>query len=244
MMKKIFLHVLAILFSMGLLAQEWQPELTYKWEPVPPVVTPGDGTAPPSDAIILFDGKNMDQWEKPDGEPVGWKLEEGVMTIVKGTGVIQTKQAFDDIQLHLEWRAPVEIEGEGQERGNSGVYFQGRYEVQILDCYENTTYVNGQTGSVYKQHIPLANACRPPGEWQAYDIIFVAPRFKENGSLFSPATVTVLHNGVLLQNHVTIQGTTEHIGLPAYKTHPLKQPLLLQDHSNPVSFRNIWVREL
>jgi hypothetical protein len=244
MMKKFFLYVLTILFSMGLLAQEWQPELTYKWEPVPPIVTPGDGTAPPSDAIILFDGSDMDQWEKPDGEPVGWKLEEGVMTIVKGTGVIQTKQAFDDIQLHLEWRAPVEIEGEGQERGNSGVYFQGRYEVQILDCYENTTYVNGQTGSVYKQHIPLANACRPPGEWQAYDIIFVAPRFKENGSLFSPATVTVLHNGVLLQNHVTIQGTTEHIGLPAYKTHPLKQPLLLQDHSNPVSFRNIWVREL
>jgi len=244
MIKKIFLHVLAIIFSMGLFAQEWQPELTYKWEPIPPVVTPGDGTAPPSDAIILFDGKNMDQWEKPNGEPVGWKLEEGVMTIVKGRGAIQTKQAFDDIQLHLEWRAPVEIEGEGQERGNSGIYFQGRYEVQILDCYENTTYVNGQTGSVYKQHIPLANVCRPPGEWQAYDIIFMAPRFKENGSLFSPATVTVLHNGVLLQNHVTIQGTTEHIGLPAYKTHPLKQPLLLQDHSNPVSFRNIWVREL
>ncbi len=244
MMKKIFLSVLAITYSLGMLAQEWQPELTYKWEPVPPVVTPGDGTAPPSDAIILFDGKNMNQWEKPDGEPVGWKLEDGVMTVVKGSGVIQTKQAFGDIQLHLEWSAPVEIDTVGQGRGNSGVYIQGRYEIQILDCYENTTYVNGQTGAVYKQHIPLANACRPPGEWQTYDIIFIAPRFKENGSLFSPATVTVLHNGVLLQNHVTIQGTTEHIGLPAYKTHPLKQPLLLQDHSNPVSFRNIWVREL
>jgi hypothetical protein len=166
------------------------------------------------------------------------------MTIVKETGSIQTKQSFGDMQLHLEWRAPAEIDTVGQGRGNSGVYIQGRYEVQILDCYENTTYVNGQTGAVYKQHIPLANACRPPGEWQTYDIIFVAPRFKEDSSLFSPATVTVLHNGVLLQNHAVILGTTENVGLPAYKAHPLKQPLLLQDHGNPVNFRNIWVREL
>jgi hypothetical protein len=243
-MKKFFLQVLAFLFSMGLLAQEWDPSLTYLWEPIPPVVTPGTGTSPPSDAIVIFDGTDMDQWEKPNGEPSGWKLEDGVMTVVKETGAIQTKQAFGDIQLHLEWRAPVEIEGEGQERGNSGVYLQGRYEVQILDCYNNTTYVNGQTAAVYKQHIPLANACRPPGEWQTYDIVFMAPRFNQGGSLFAPATVTVLHNGVLVQNHVTIQGTTEHIGLPAYKAHPLKQPLLLQDHGNPVSFRNIWVREL
>ena len=243
-MKKIFLQVLAFLFTMGLLAQEWHPSLTYLWEPVPPIVTPGNGTTPPSDAVILFDGTDMDQWEKPDGESAGWKLEDGVMTVDTGTGVIQTKQAFGDIQLHLEWRAPAEIEGEGQDRGNSGVYLQERYEVQVLDCYNNTTYVNGQTASVYKQHIPLANACRPPGEWQTYDIVFMAPRFNDNGSLFAPATVTVLHNGVLVQNHVTIQGTTEHIGLPAYKAHPLKQPLLLQDHSNPVSFRNIWVREL
>jgi hypothetical protein len=166
------------------------------------------------------------------------------MTVVKETGGIQTKQSFGDMQLHLEWRAPAEIEGEGQERGNSGVYIQGRYEIQILDCYGNTTYVNGQTGAVYKQHIPMANACRPPGEWQTYEIIFVAPRFKEDGSLFSPATVTVLHNGVLLQNHAVILGTTENVGLPAYKAHPLKQPIFLQDHGNPVSFRNIWVREL
>ncbi len=148
------------------------------------------------------------------------------------------------MQLHLEWRAPAEIEGEGQGRGNSGVYIQGRYEVQVLDCYENTTYPNGQTGSIYKQHIPLANACKPPGEWQTYDIIFMAPRFKEDSSLFTPATVTVLHNGVLILNHAVIKGTSEYIGLPAYKAHPLKQPLLLQDHGNPVSFRNIWVREL
>lgn len=244
MIKKTLLPVLAILFSMGVLAQEWQPSLTYQWKPVPPVVTPGDCTTPPSDAIILFDGTDMDQWEKPDGKPVGWKLADGAMTVVKETGSIQTKQSFGDMQLHLEWRAPEEVVGEGQGRGNSGVYIQSRYEIQILDCYENTTYVNGQTASVYKQHIPLVNACRPPGEWQTYDIIFMAPRFNEDGSLFTPATVTVIHNGVLVQNHVTIQGNTEHIGLPAYTAHPLKQPLMLQDHGNPVSFRNIWVREL
>jgi hypothetical protein len=243
-MKSILFNVLAISLSLGMVAQEWNPSLTYKWEPVPSVVTPGTGTSPPSDAVVLFDGTDMDQWMKTSGEPAGWKLEDGAMTVVKETGSIQTKQAFGDIQLHLEWKAPTVIEGEGQDRGNSGVYLQGRYEIQILDCYENTTYVNGQTASVYKQYIPLVNACRPPGEWQTYDIIFMAPRFNDNGSLFAPATVTVLHNGVLVQNHVQIQGNTEHIGLPAYKAHPLKQPLLLQDHGNPVSFRNIWVREL
>jgi hypothetical protein len=186
----------------------------------------------------------MDQWEKVDGGPVGWKLADGAMTVVKETGSVRTKQSFGDMQLHLEWRAPEKVEGEGQGRGNSGVYIQGRYEVQVLDCFENITYSNGQTGSIYKQHIPLANACRPPGKWQTYDIIFMAPRFNQNGSLFSPATVTVLHNGVLLLNHVVIKGNSEYIGLPAYKTHPLKQPLMLQDHGNPVSFRNIWVREL
>jgi hypothetical protein len=243
-MKKILLKLLAISCSLAMYAQEWHPSLTYQWEPVPPVITPGIGTAPPSDAVVLFDGTDMDQWERTDGQPVGWKLEDGVMTVVKGAGDIQTRQSFGDIQLHLEWRAPEKIEGEGQGRGNSGVYLQKRYEVQILDCYKNTTYVNGQTGAVYKQHIPLVNACRPPGEWQTYDIIFMAPRFNDNGSLFAPATVTVLHNGVLVQNHVTIMGNTEHIGLPAYKAHPLKQPLMLQDHNNPVSFRNIWIREL
>lgn len=244
MMKKIFLHILAVLFSMGMFAQEWDPVLTEVWEPVPPVITPGDGTAPPSDAIILFDGTDMDQWEKPNGDPVGWKMADGAMTVVKETGSIRTKQSFGDMQLHLEWRAPSEVVGEGQGRGNSGVYIQGRYEVQVLDCYENITYSNGQTGSVYKQHVPLANACRPPGEWQTYDIIFMAPRFKEDSSLFTPATVTVIHNGVLLLNHAVIKGTSEFIGLPAYKAHSLKQPLMLQDHGNPVSFRNIWVREL
>ncbi len=243
-MNKILIYVLALSCSLGMRAQEWHPSLTEVWEPVPPVVTPGDGTSPPSDAIILFEGTDMEQWQKPGGEPVGWKLEDGVMTVVKGTGAIQTKQSFADIQLHLEWRAPAKVEGEGQGRGNSGVYLQKRYEVQILDCYDNPTYVNGQTGSVYKQHIPLANACKPPGQWQTYDIVFTAPRFNEDSSLFSPGTVTVLHNGVLVLNHAVIQGNTQYIGLPAYKAHPLKQPLMLQDHDNPVSFRNIWVREL
>jgi hypothetical protein len=229
----------ALLFS-----QEWTPKLTQKYEPVPPVVIPGQNSSPPSDAIVLFDGRNLDEWESSDGGPVAWKLEDGAMTVVRGAGGIRTKRGFRDIQLHIEWRSPAEVVGDGQGRGNSGIYLQNRYEVQVLDSYENDTYVNGQAGAIYKQHIPLVNACRPPGEWQSYDIIYTAPRFKENGSLFSPATVTVLHNGVLIQNHVTIQGTTENLGLPKYEPFEPLQPIFLQDHGNPVSYRNIWVREL
>jgi len=232
--------------ALGLLAssQEWKPELTEKWEPVPPKVTPGEGTAAPSDAIILFDGKDLSKWEGENGGPVQWKVENGCFTVVPDKGSIQTKQSFGDVQLHIEWRAPFEVVGDGQNHGNSGVFLQKRYEIQVLDCYTNKTYVNGQTASVYKQYAPLVNACKPTGEWQTYDIIFMAPRFNENGTLFTPATVTVLHNGVLVQNHVTIQGTIEYKGLPAYEVHDIKQPLMLQDHGNPVSFRNIWVREL
>ena len=245
MMKKTLLFLTCSLIMAGLFAQdEWKPVLTEKWEPVPPKVTPGEGTAPPSDAIILFDGKDLSQWENADGEPAEWKIEDGIFTVEPGTGSIQTKQSFGDIQLHLEWRAPFEVVGDGQNHGNSGVFLQMRYEIQVLDCYENVTYSNGQTASVYKQHIPLVNACKPTGEWQTYDIIYMAPRFNEDGTLFAPATVTVIHNGVLVQNHVTIQGTIQYIGLPEYETHDLKQPLSLQDHGNPVSYRNIWVREL
>ncbi len=233
-----------MIFSGGLFSQEWTAELTEIFETAPEVVVPGEGTAPPSDAIVLFDGSGLDQWESVRGGPAEWKLGDGAVTVVKGTGDIRTKQGFGDVQLHVEWRTPAEVSGRGQDRGNSGVYLQELYEVQVLDSYENSTYVNGQAGAIYKQHIPLVNACRPPGVWQTYDIIFTAPRFREDGSLLSPAKMTVLHNGVLIQNHVTLLGPTENIGLPSYKAHDLKRPLMLQEHGNPVSFRNIWIREL
>jgi hypothetical protein len=237
---------LVYLLASGILAfsQEWKPGLTEKWEPVPPKVTPGEGTAAPSDAIILFDGKDLSKWESEKGGPAQWKVKDGCFTVIPDMGSIQTKQSFGDVQLHIEWRAPFEAKGDGQDHGNSGVYLQKRYEIQVLDCYTNTTYVNGQTASIYKQYAPLVNACKPTGEWQTYDIIFMAPRFNDNGTLFAPATITLLHNGVLVLNHVILQGATEYIGLPKYIAHDLKQPLLLQDHGNPVSFRNIWVREL
>ncbi len=223
--------------------QKGDPKLTEVWEPEPKVVTPGKNNAPPSDAIVLFDGQNFDEWVGADGE-VKWKIEDGAMTVVGKTGGISTKRAFGDVQLHIEWRSPKEVVGEGQGRGNSGVFFQQRYEVQVLDSYENRTYSNGQASSLYKQHIPLVNATLPPGEWQTYDIIFQGPLFKSDGSLGRPATVTVIHNGVLVQNHVTLEGLTRYIGRPSYEAHPEKLPISLQDHGNPVSFRNIWIREL
>lgn len=213
------------------------PTLTEVWEPVPEVVDASADRAP-SDAIVLFGGDDLAEW---NGE---WKIEEDAVTVVPGTGNLVTKRAFGDVQLHLEWRTPSVIEGEGQGRGNSGVFLMERYEVQVLDSYENATYSNGQAGSIYKQHIPLVNASQPPGEWQTYDIIFMAPRFDGNGAVSQPATVTVLHNGVLIQNHVEIEGTTAFIGEPKYEAHDAKAPLMLQDHTNPVSYRNIWIREL
>ncbi|HEC43611.1 MAG TPA: DUF1080 domain-containing protein [Bacteroides sp.] len=243
-MKNLNLFFAFILVSGSVFSQEWVPVLTEQWEPVPKIITPGNGSAPPSDAIVLFDGSSMDQWENPDGGPAGWEVKDGIITVVKGNGEIQTKKGFGDVQLHIEWRTPAEVVGEGQGRGNSGVFLQQRYEVQVLDNYENITYPNGQAGSVYKQHIPLVNACLPPGEWQTYDIIYTAPRFNENGTLFSPAKLTVLHNGVLIQNHISIKGPSEYIGQPPYEAHDIKQSLMLQEHSNPVSYRNIWLREL
>ena len=240
----LFSIMLFIFYSMSMQAQRPDHEVTDVWEPVPPVVTPGVGTAPPSDAIILFDGTGLDNWVDRNGNQAAWTVADGAMTVVPGTGDIWTKQGFGDVQLHLEWRTPDVIKGEGQGRGNSGVFLMGRYEVQVLDSYENATYPNGQAASVYKQHIPLVNACRPPGEWQTYDIIFMAPRFNEDGRIAIPARVTVIHNGVLVQNNVEIWGTTEFIGLPKYRAHSMKEPLRLQDHNDLVSFRNIWVREL
>ena len=243
-MEKVSLSITAALICLFAQSQEWKPQLTEKWEPVPPVVTPGSGTAPPSDAIVLFDGTGFEQWESTDSTPVKWELKDGIMTVIPGTPGIRTRQSFGDVQLHVEWRTPVEENRSGQGKGNSGIYLQSRYEVQVLDSYGNETYVNGQAGSIYKQYAPLVNACRPPGEWQTYDIIFTAPRFKENGILFTPATITVLQNGVLVQNNVQVRGPTVFIGLPEYKAHDLKMPLMLQNHRNPVSYRNIWLREL
>ena len=220
-----------------------RPELTEVWEPVPPKVDPGEPGRAPSDAIVLFDGSDLSAWTGRDGE-ARWSIEDGAFTVVKGTGDIATRRAFGDGQLHIEWRSPTEIVGEGQGRGNSGVFLMGLYEVQVLDSYENRTYSNGQAGSIYKQFIPEVNASRPPGEWQSYDIVFMAPRFAAGGSLEQPATMTVLHNGVLIQNHVTLRGPTVFIGEPAYQAHEPELPLTLQDHGNPVSFRNIWIREL
>lgn len=221
-----------------------KPEETEIWEPEPRMVTTYADRAP-SDAIVLFDGTSLDQWvsSNDSSSPAGWTVSAGAFTVVKGKGGIQTKQEFTDYQLHLEWRSPTEIVGESQGRGNSGVFMQGRYEVQVLDSYDNRTYSNGQAASIYKQRIPLVNATKAPGEWQTYDIIWTAPRFNADGILVSKARVTVIHNGVLVQNNVELDGTTEYIGIPKYKAHG-PGPIALQDHGNPVSFRNIWIRPL
>ncbi len=238
--------LILLLFSCMCFAQqeEIDPKLTEIWEPEPVVVTPGEGTAPPSDAIVLFDGTDLSKWRHEKGGEPKWIVKDGCFTVVKKTGSLVTKQVFGDIQLHVEWRTPAEVAGEGQGRGNSGIMLQGRYELQVLDSYNNRTYSNGQAGSIYKQHIPLVNACRKPGEWQTYDIVFIAPRFNENGTVRSPGRITVFQNGVLVQYNVEIKGTVAFRGKPKYTKHNPKEPLLLQDHGNPVSFRNIWVREL
>lgn len=247
-MSKYFSLLLALV-SAGAIAQPTNrdaldPKVTEVWDLKPKKITPSvNNSDAPSDAIVLFDGKNLSNWTSGNGGDAKWEVKDGAMTVVKGTGVIQTKQSFGDIQLHIEWRSPSVIEGEGQGRGNSGIFLQSRYELQVLDSYESVTYSNGQAGSIYKQHIPLVNACRKPGEWQTYDVIYTAPKFGESGRVISPAYITVLHNGVLIQNHVAINGGTQYKGLPVYEPHG-KAPITLQDHGNPVSYRNIWVREL
>lgn len=205
----------------------------------PPAVDPGP---PPSDAVILFDGTHLEAWEDEQGRPARWKLEDGAM-VVNGTGNLRTRRAFADCQLHIEWATPAKVEGEGQGRGNSGVFLMGRYEVQILDSWQNPTYFTGQAGAIYGQTPPLVNASRPPGHWQSYDIIFRAPRRDASGRVIQPARITVFHNGVLVQDHVEIRGST-YLDPPRYEPHPEKAPLMLQDHGNPVRFRNIWIREL
>jgi hypothetical protein len=216
---------------------------TEVWTPVPHIVSAPAGQAP-SDAIVLLDGKNLDAWASIKGGPAPWKLEGDAMVVTPRSGNIVTKASFGDVQLHMEFRTPAEVKGDSQGRGNSGIFFMGMYEVQVLDSFNNPTYVNGQAAAVYKQHIPLANASRPPGEWQTYDIVFVAPRFTAWGVVDTPARITVFHNGILAQHDVEVKGPTENRGYPGYKPHAAKLPIQLQDHNNPTAFRNIWVREL
>jgi hypothetical protein len=254
MKKTCCLLTLIIILSISLNAQSREQEdskLTEVWRPEPRVVTPGKTSQDaPSDAIVLFNGKDLSQWQREKGGDARWKLfpesagNAGYMQVTRGGGGIQTKQAFGDCQLHIEWRTPDTVKGEGQGRGNSGIFLMGLYELQVLDSYKNRTYSNGQAGSIYKQHIPLVNVCRPPGEWQTYDIIFTAPRFNTDSTVKSPARITVLQNGVLVQNNTSIIGGTRFVGIAYYVMHADKLPLLLQDHGNPVCYKNIWIREL
>jgi hypothetical protein len=231
----------------GEAAQPWKvhdPE-----RPQPPVVTPATPSAqeqpgkPPSDAVVLFDGKDLSQWRGDKGEPQ-WKVEDGYTEIVKGKGSLTSKESFGDCQLHVEWMSPNPGSGSDQARGNSGVFFCGRYEIQILDCYQNKTYADGTTGALYGQYPPMVNACLPPGQWQMYDIIWRAPRFDADKKLTRPARVTVVFNGVVVQDAAELVGPTAHKARPPYSAHPEKGPILLQDHGQPVRFRNIWVRPL
>lgn len=231
-------------------AQEpMRPGMSEYWTPQPPVVTPGDirTNSAPSDAVVLFDGRDLSAWmSSKSGGPAEWTVHDGVFTVDKKKGDIQTRESFENFQLHIEWCVPEGIEGTSQARGNSGVFLQNKYEIQILDCYENETYVNGQTGSVYKQTPPLANAMRKPGEWNVFDIIYSAPVFKKDGTYRVPPRVTVIQNGVVIQDNTTILGTTEYIGFPKVVEHGAG-PIRLQSHgdkSAPISFRNIWLREL
>jgi hypothetical protein len=233
------------------------PKLTEVWEPVPKVVTPPPAAATPipgpSDAIVLFDGKNLDEWVNVKGQtPATWLVQDGVMVVHKPSGNIETKRKFTNYQLHIEWRIPPDITGTNQARGNSGVFLASTgngdsgYELQVLDSYENKTYVNGQAASIYKQSPPLVNAMRKPGEWNVYDVVWTAPVFNADGTVKSPALVTVFHNGVLVQDHFALKGGTVYIGTPEYKPHG-PSPIKLQSHgdpSAPISFRNIWIRDL
>jgi hypothetical protein len=248
--------VVADAAAQGGAAAPGRPEDTEVWQPVPPVVAPRAdtiGRAPPADAIALFDGRNLDEWVNVrDGGAAGWVVNDGVLTVDKAAGNVETKRRFRDYELHLEWRVPEDITGTGQARGNSGLFLASTgggdrgYELQILDSYANATYVNGMAGSVYKQSIPLANASGKPGTWQAFDVVWTAPRFSSDGALLTPARVTAFFNGVLVQDDFELRGETVYIGAPSYTAHG-DSPIKLQAHNDPsapLGFRNIWVRTL
>jgi hypothetical protein len=236
------------IFAAGKEPREWP--IHDRNRPQPPVITAGEASTqdqagrPPSDATVLFDGKDLSQWESINGGPAKWNVGDGYFATTPKTGNIRTKQPFGDCQLHVEWATPSPPHGEDQDRGNSGVFLHSLYEIQVLDSYQSLTYPDGQAAAVYGQYPPLVNASRPPGQWQTYDIVFHGPRFEPDGKLRRPAYVTVLHNGVLVQDHVTIMGPTEHKQRPPYHVTPDKLPLMLQDHNHPVRFRNLWIREL
>jgi hypothetical protein len=248
----VFCLSIALLFS----AASTQAQTDGKWEihdlhrPQPAIVTPGTSSTQdaagkvPSDAVVLFDGKELSQWLDQNGGPAKWKVENGYTEVVPETGYIHTKAPFGDCQLHVEFSEPVPPKGESQERGNSGVFLMGLYEIQVLDSYENKTYPDGQAAAVYGQYPPLVNASRPPGQWQSYDIVFHAPHFDKSGKLLRPARVTVFHNGVLVQDNVEIRGRTAIGDIPTYVPGPDKAPLALQDHGDLVRYRNIWIRPL
>ncbi len=241
------------LFAMAALAQSSRKADLERWgihdtaRPMPPVVDPGPAGPPapvPSDAVVLFDGKDLSGWTNEKGAAAAWQVRDGYMEVVKKTGAIRTKQGFGSCQLHVEWAAPSPAVGSDQDRGNSGVFLMDTYEVQVLDSYGNKTYADGSAAAIYGQYPPLVNASRKPGEWQTYDIVFHAPRFDEKGAVVSPARLTVFHNGVLVQDDEELTGPTGHKVRPPYKAHADKMPLSLQDHGHPVRYRNIWVREL
>ncbi len=241
----------AILLVLGASAQEDKPAAEWQIHdmnrPNPPVITPapaGPPVLPPLDAVVLFDGKDLSKWTDAKGQPARWKVENGYFEVVPKTGDIRTAQGFGDCQLHVEWMAPSPAKGEGQDRGNSGVFLMGLYEVQVLDCYDNKTYADGQTAAIYGQYPPFVNACRAPGEWQTYDIVFHRPRFDKDGNVLSPATMTIFHNGVLVHDCAKLTGPTGHHVRPPYKMHADKLPISLQDHGHPVRFRDIWIRSL
>ncbi|HOK95627.1 MAG TPA: DUF1080 domain-containing protein [Anaerohalosphaeraceae bacterium] len=245
-MKKHVWQTGILMFALAAYAaqQATQWEVHDRRRPNPPVIAPGaENHLPPSDAVVLFDGKDLSAWKSAkDGSPAKWKVENGYMEVTK-TGDIQTQEAFGSCQLHIEWACPEVVSGSDQGRGNSGIFLMDKYEVQVLDCFDNVTYADGQTAAIYGQKPPLVNACRKPGQWQTYDIIFHAPKF-DGQAVVRPATITVLHNGVLVQDHWEIKGSTFHKMPAAYEPHPDKMPLRLQDHGNPVRFRNIWIRPL